>query len=1278
MTRLFLKLYDFFSARKPVFWLTFILVTGGLAYGAARIKIEEDFTKFFPNDKKVEELSYVFQNSKLTEQLVVMVSVKDSATAPLPDSLAAVAGELVTEIEHGLGPYVRQIVSRVDDEKILDVFNSIRRHLPVFLSDRDYVQLDSLIQPGTARATLKKNYNQLISPAGLVVKRILAEDPLGFSYLALKKLRSIQYDQNFELYDNYILTRDHRHLIFFLKPAFAASETAKNSVFIDELSNITRAASEHHTGIVASYFGATAVAVGNAVQLRRDSAVTMSLLIMILIVFLVGFFKKKRAPFLILIPLAFGGVFALCAVYLFQTSVSILAVAAGSVILGIAVNYALHFLAHLKHTHDIRAVIQDLTGPMTLGSATTVLAFFCLQFTNAPVLRDVGLFAGFSLIGAALCSLVFLPHFIPEKFFPPGAASESWIDRIPFATWASKRWIVVVVFVMTPVFYYFARKVDFNSDMTNLNYMSPELRTSQQRLEAINRASLGSVFVAAHGKTLEEALRKNEEVMPTLSRLKERGEINKYASVSAFLISDSLQEVRLRRWNTFWTPGKKEQIIRVVHEEGRLLKFSPRVMANFDSLISTPYQPDANAMNAVRVAFFDDYIIEKNGRTTVLSLIDVDPARKKILYHDLEGLPVRAFDRLMLTNLFVKYVNADFNFIVTFTALLVFASLLISYGRIELTLITFVPMFITWIWILGIMALAGIQFNIVNVMVSTFIFGLGDDYSIFIMDGLQQDYISGKKNLSSIRTSIFLSTVTTIAGLGVLIFARHPAMRSVASISIIGIVCVFVMSQTIEPYLFRALITNRTRRGFVPATFTGMLRTTYTYASFVAGAVILTIVGTILRWIPVAKRPIRSAFHWLLSAFAWSVIYMDPIVKKKIIGRTPQTFAKAQVVIANHSSFLDILLTTLLHPKLILLTNTWVWNSPIFGGVVRLADYYPVSDGAEESVGRVRERVSDGYSVVVFPEGSRSEHGEVRRFHKGAFYMADALGVPVLPLLIHGASDTIPKGSFHINPGQLTLKFLPAIAPEDARFGRGYSERAKKISAYFRAEYATLKNEIETPSYFRHKLIANYLYKGPVLEWYLRIKLRLEKNYASFDALLPTEGTILDLGCGYGFLGYMLQFRSPARIIIGVDYDEEKIETARHGYSKTDRLEFFHADVREFGLGRYNGIVISDVLHYLAADDQQRLIEKCLDALYPGGVLIIRDGNADLGDRHRGTALTEFFSIRFFRFNKSTTPLHFLSGKTIQRIAENRGMHIEIIDDAKFTSNVNFVIRKGR
>jgi 1-acyl-sn-glycerol-3-phosphate acyltransferase len=574
------------------------------------------------------------------------------------------------------------------------------------------------------------------------------------------------------------------------------------------------------------------------------------------------------------------------------------------------------------------------------------------------------------------------------------------------------------------------------------------------------------------------------------------------------------------------------------------------------------------------------------------------------------------------------------------------------------------------------MALVGIEFNIINIMVSTFIFGLGDDYSIFTMDGLLQEYKTGKKNLSSIRTSIFLSAVTTIAGLGVLIFAQHPALKSIAAISIIGIACVFVMSQSIEPLLFRWLITNRTSKGLSPMTFYGIFRTGFTYTLFVIGAIFLTIVGLLLRWIPFGKSKIKFIFHCLLSAFGRLIIYIEPTVKKRIIGRHHETFSRASVIIANHTSFLDILLTIMLHPKLILVTNRWVWNSPIFGSVVRLADYFPATDGAEDGLERLKETIDAGYSIVIFPEGTRSEDGVIKRFHKGAFYIAEAFKLPIQPLLIHGAADAIPKGSFYLNTGQLTLKFLPTIAPSDTQFGVSYSERTKNVSKYFRSEFALLKSEIEKPTYFSPKLVSNYIYKGPVLEWYMRVKISLEKNYAPFHDLLPGKGTILDLGCGYGFLCYMLQFLAPEREIIGVDYDEEKIEVAQNGYAKTDRLTFHCADVTKFELGKYDGIIISDVLHYLPYEAQEQLVERSIDALNLGGILLIREGNADLKDRHKGTQLTEFFSVKVLRFNKSTNALNFLSGESIKKIAARKGLVAEIADDAKYTSNVIFVIRK--
>jgi 2-polyprenyl-3-methyl-5-hydroxy-6-metoxy-1,4-benzoquinol methylase len=365
-----------------------------------------------------------------------------------------------------------------------------------------------------------------------------------------------------------------------------------------------------------------------------------------------------------------------------------------------------------------------------------------------------------------------------------------------------------------------------------------------------------------------------------------------------------------------------------------------------------------------------------------------------------------------------------------------------------------------------------------------------------------------------------------------------------------------------------------------------------------------------------------------------------------------------------------------LYPKLILLTNKWVWHSPIFGGVVRLADYYPVTEGAEDSEHLFKDRVAEGYSIVVFPEGKRSEDGEIHRFHKGAFYLAEQLQLPIQPLLIHGVAESIPKGTFYLDESLVSLKFLPRIEVTDTSYGEGYAARTKAVSRYFKTEFAQFRAAMRTTDFYRHKLISNYLYKGPVLEWYTRIKTRLENNYQLFDQLIPREGRIIDLGCGYGYLGYMLQFMSAQRVITGVDYDEDKIETAQHGYARTENLQFRHGDVTTYPMGEnaYEAIVISDVLHYLPQDVQDKLIRRCIRALSPHGVLIIRDGNTDLGDRHKGTRMTEFFSVKLLGFNKAVNELHFVSGAHIREVAAD--MTIEVIDQAKFTSNVIFVLRK--
>jgi hypothetical protein len=87
-----------------------------------------------------------------------------------------------------------------------------------------------------------------------------------------------------------------------------------------------------------------------------------------------------------------------------------------------------------------------------------------------------------------------------------------------------------------------------------------------------------------------------------------------------------------------------------------------------------------------------------------------------------------------------------------------------------------------------------------------------------------------------------------------------------------------------------------------------------------------------------------------------------------------------------------------------------------------------------------------------------------------------------------------------------------------------------------------------------------------------------------------------------------------------------------------------------------------------------------MDNLKPGGVLLIREGNADLALRHKRTRLTEFFSTRILHFNKTqdeSRKLWFVSAEAIRAMAESNGFTFDVIDKGKRSSNVFMVIRRN-
>ena len=126
-----------------------------------------------------------------------------------------------------------------------------------------------------------------------------------------------------------------------------------------------------------------------------------------------------------------------------------------------------------------------------------------------------------------------------------------------------------------------------------------------------------------------------------------------------------------------------------------------------------------------------------------------------------------------------------------------------------LVLATILPIVITWLITIGLMAFFNIQFNVFNIIISTFIFGLGVDYSIFITNGLITNNKQEHAVLPTYKTSVILSVITTLLGVGILFLAKHPALQSLALVSVIGISTALLVSFTLQPLVYNVLCKSK-------------------------------------------------------------------------------------------------------------------------------------------------------------------------------------------------------------------------------------------------------------------------------------------------------------------------------------------------------------------------------------------------------------------------------------------------------------------------------------
>lgn len=758
---------------------------------------------------------------------------------------------------------VKEIVKEIDYERYKALIPLIYSHIPYLLSAEDIAKTDSLLStPGFIEERLMERSAELMLPTGSFLSSSFEWDPLGlFSSVAETQL-STSSIPNCALYNGHIFTPGWRYALCIIASEGDPNESSTNKRLINLIEQAAKI-----DGITAEHIGAPSIAVGNATRIKRDSILALSLALLLITILLHFTLKSLRDLLLIVATLAFGWLCGLSAVALAEQSVSMIVVGIASIILGIAANYPLHLITHTYHCRGRAGEsLRQVVSPLITGNITTVGAFCALIPLNSPALRDLGIFAAAMLVGTILFTIVILPHLIKHKASPcapdtgatdasapqtctpdasapyssaPNASAPA--SEITAACRRANIWkraqtpLIIAATLATLVLGYFGASTRFNPNLQEINYMTQRQRELMQQLSSLADLPSGretlyiynsnaaeepagtpareaaAVPAQMPADTNECLLQGAESIYEALIGMPElRNAGAEVSSIAQIVPSKRSQQQRLEAWGRLMKRHRQtlaERLPKAAESAG----FAGNAFSNFFSVIEKEYEIIEPTRFAQQLAGRGASMFKEGERcvTTVTLPQEASDSLQCLISSKVAGLfegsgqRVSLFNVKELSSAISESLSADFNYIGLSCSLIVFIFLWLSLRRLSYAIIAFMPMVVSWIWILGIMNLFGIEFNLVNIILATFIFGQGDDYSIFITEGLIYEDKYGKKIIGSFRESIYISAAIMFIGMGTLIVAKHPALSSLGEITVLGMAAVVLFSCTLPPLLFR-------------------------------------------------------------------------------------------------------------------------------------------------------------------------------------------------------------------------------------------------------------------------------------------------------------------------------------------------------------------------------------------------------------------------------------------------------------------------------------------
>jgi len=780
------ELYLFFSHHRPMVFVATVAVIVICAFAFVNLNLSENIESMLPDRKTNTALNFrLLQQAPFSRKIVINLNRRQNT----PDNdLLEITDRLA---EAMTSPFFTRVVTGPGESLDLEFFSWLVNVYPSLIADEDVNRLQQKLTADEVRQKLNDLYAKLSNPEGSAMKKLFQVDPLGFRLNVLEKLRFLNIIPRMRLENGHFISPDGRNALIIAETPFEITDAERGREmlihFQDLLANIVP------DTIRVSMISGHRYTLANIDAIKKDIVIILICSSLGIFILFLLFFRSLGGIFVFLTPICVLCI-AAAGVSVFYRTVSAVTIGFGAVLLGISVDFAIHvYFALRSATNNPSEAIAQVSRPIVYCALTTLGAFGVLSFSSLPVQRELAVFSIIGILVALILSLTALPQVarptqIPKKNEKTYIKTESQLAR---------RWVVCGWLALLVTCAWQGTKLHFDGDLRSLNLVPDEIRNVESTLQRTWGNFRGTAVIFAEGPNLQTALENNDRIFRYLIRNSNASPI---VSLAPVMPSLKTQQVNRQRWIAFWSDERKEYIKQLLTTEGELIGFKPSAFEPFFKLIAEPSPPltveDLRTIGLTEIV--DTLIMRAGKKVKVLTLVPDTPEIAALLNHsDFNRSGIQLASQNQFRQTISKAIADDFIHFILGASVMVILLLGLLFRNLKKVLLALIPVVTGILFMIGVMGGLGIAFNLFNVVAAILIIGLGVDYGIFMVTKITQGLDAATER------AVFVSGLTTIAGFGALVLARHPALHSIGLSVLIGIGAAIPAALVIIPALYR-------------------------------------------------------------------------------------------------------------------------------------------------------------------------------------------------------------------------------------------------------------------------------------------------------------------------------------------------------------------------------------------------------------------------------------------------------------------------------------------